>query len=175
MLSNRLSGWVQEIEEARSRLLEVVESLSAELVKAPVGDGRWSPVQYLEHLVRAEEATLWRMFGAVEGARQGRPGPRSTTPELTIEEVIERTWPERVEAPPLAVPDWAGSVAYWTVRMRRNAELVREFAEFVSESELETVAYDHPISGPFTMRQGMEFIRFHIDRHLRHVLEAVPA
>jgi hypothetical protein len=56
--------------------------------------------------------------------------------------------------------------------MRRNAALVWAFAEVVAEHELDAVAYPHPISGPFTMRQGFEFIRFHLDRHRDHLLES---
>ena len=161
-----------EIEEARTRFLDLVDALADTEVLASVGEGRWSPLQYLEHLVRAEEATLWRMFGSVEAARSGRPGPVSPTPELSIEEVVDRTWAPRVDSPPLAVPAWTGSPRYWTLRMRRNRSLVDAFAEHVADAEMDSVAYEHPISGPFTMRQGMEFVRFHIERHHAHVEEA---
>ncbi len=167
-----LSELVQAVEKARARLLEVVEGLIPEQIEAPVAEGRWSPLQYVEHLVRAEEATLWRMFGAVEDGQKGLPGPQSSTPQESIEEVAARTWPEKVEAPPLAVPEWGGSVAYWTARLKRNAGLVETFGELVTENELDSVAYNHPISGPFTMRQGLEFIRFHIERHRDHIAEA---
>lgn len=157
---------VAEIEQSRGALLRFLGTLDHASAHAAIGPDRWSPVEYLEHLVRAEEATLWRMFSSVEDARRGKEGPQSQTPEDSIEEVTRRTWSEVVEAPPLAVPSLKGSMAYWLERMRRNAMLVEAFVALVDATELDTVAYNHPISGPFTMRQGLEFVRFHIDRHL---------
>ncbi|MGI9626796.1 MAG: DinB family protein, partial [Longimicrobiales bacterium] len=164
---------VEDIEEARIRLLDLVEGLSSSAVEAPVEPDRWSPLQYVEHLVRAEEATLWRMFTAVEDGRRGRPGPESSTPDESIEQVTDRTWGEPVEAPPLAVPAWTGSGSYWLERLRRSSALVARFADLVDDAELDSIAYNHPISGPFTMRQGLEFIRFHIDRHHNHIVNGI--
>ena len=78
-----------------------------------------------------------------------------------------------MESPPLAIPKWGGAMSYWLERMERNGGPLVAFAELVREEELDTVAYEHPISGPFTMRQGMEFVRFHIERHYAHMREAL--
>lgn len=161
-----VSDLVADIERSREDLLDFSGTLDHEAAHRPIGPEKWAPIEYVEHLVRAEEATVWRMFLAVEESRRGEPGPKSETPELSIEELTARTWGEVVEAPPLAVPALRGSMAYWGERMRRNAGIVEAFAALVDDSELDTVAYNHPISGPFTMRQGFEFVRFHIDRHL---------
>lgn len=167
-----VSRLVQDIERARGRFLEVFSGLEEARASSPIGDERWSPLQYLEHLVRAEEVTLWRMFKAVEDFRASRESLVSETPNQTIEDIVERTWGGHVDAPPLAVPQLGGSVAYWSVRMTRNADLVRAFADLVEDAELDGVAYPHPISGLFTMRQGLEFVRFHLDRHRTHLVEA---
>lgn len=166
---------LEDIESSRRRFLADVETLDTAASNAPVAEGRWSPLQYLEHVVRAEEATLWRMFKAVEDWRASGDALRSPTPEARIEEIVDRTWKVREEAPPLAVPSLGGSTLYWCRRLALNRVLVAAFAELVDESELDTVAYPHPISGPFTMRQGLEFIRFHLDRHRAHVLEGAAA
>ena len=170
-----IAALVEEIESARQRLLGLLDRSSPAAAASPVGEGRWSPIQYVEHLARAEEATLWRMFTVLEDARAGRPGVLSTTPDESIEQVTDRTWGEQVEAPPLAVPRWGGPLSYWATRMRRNRDLVRAFADLVVEPELDAVAYEHPISGPFTLRQGFEFIRFHIERHHGHLVEQLIA
>ena len=167
-----ISDLVSDIEASRQRFLKLLASLDAEEATAPIGEGRWSPLEYLEHLVRAEEATVWRMFKAVEDARASRELLASPTPEASIEDIVGRTWEVREEAPPLAIPKLGASTAYWSVRMERNADLVTAFADLVEVSELDAIAYPHPISGPFTMRQGLEFIRFHLDRHRDHILEA---
>jgi hypothetical protein len=163
---------LDEVEGARNDLVTFLEPMDEVVAQAPIGDGRWSPVEYLEHLVRAEEATLWRMFTSIEEGRRGIAGPTSPTPGESIEQLVARTWGETVDAPPLAVPRLGGSLVYWLERMKRNRALVTAFAERVLPGELDTVAYDHPISGPFTMRQGMEFVRFHIARHHGHLVDA---
>lgn len=163
---------VADIERARSALLVLLQSIGPERMAVPIGQGRWSPTQYLEHLVRAEEATLWRMFKAVDDSRRRNEILPSPTPDATVEEIVDQTWSERVDAPTLAVPQLGEPGSYWLVRMKRNASMVREFAELIREDELDGLSYSHPISGPFTMRQGLQFVRFHIDRH-RGQLEAV--
>lgn len=161
-----------DIEEARRRFLEVVGRVAPGAEARPIGPDRWSPVEYVEHLVRAEEVTIWRMFLSVENERAGVEALRSPTPDVPIEDVIDRTWRPREEAPPLAVPKLGGSFAYWCMRLARNAELVEAVVDLVEESELDVMAYPHPISGLFTLRQGLQFIRFHLDRHRGHLEEA---
>ncbi len=164
---------VADIERARTALLALLKSIGPDRMAVPIGEGRWSPTQYLEHLVRAEEATLWRMFKAVDDWRRREEVLSSPSPDATIEEVVDRTWGERVDAPPLAMPQFGEPGSYWLERMRRNASIVSAFAELVREDELKKLSYPHPISGPFTLRQGFEFVRFHIDRHLGQVESAV--
>lgn len=163
---------VEDVERARSVLLALLKSIGPDKMAVPIGEGRWSPTQYLEHLVRAEEATLWRMFKAVDDSRRLSEVLASPTPDDTIEQIVERTWGERVEAPPLAVPQLGEPGSYWMVRMERNASLVSEFADLVREDELDALSYPHPISGPFTLRQGFQFVRFHMDRHRGQLEEA---
>ena len=71
---------VRAAEEARAALIAYLRPMEWGEAHKAIGDGRWSPVEYLEHLVRAEEATVWRMFKAVEDERRGEVGPRSDTP-----------------------------------------------------------------------------------------------
>lgn len=173
-MTRDVAALLDRIEASRDAFLHVIESLDPPTARAPIGVGRWSPLEYLEHLVRAEEATVWRMFKAVEDARNGETPAPSPTPDASIEEVVRRTWTARADAPPLAIPSLGASVAYWSARMRRNADLVRAFGHTLAASELDAVTYPHPISGLFTMRQGLDFIRFHLDRHRNHLLEARP-
>lgn len=165
-------GLVEDVERARSALLDLLTRIEPDELAVPIGEGRWSPTQYVEHLVRAEEVTVWRMVKAVEDARRRDEVLVSPTPRATIEEIAERTWGDRVEAPPLAVPQLGEPGSYWRMRLERNAALVAELADLVREGELDALAYPHPISGPLTLRQGFQFLRFHLDRHRGHLEEA---
>ena len=163
---------LQEIAHARRAFIGTIARLDPAAVRRPLGLGRWSPLEYLEHLVRAEEATVWRMFGAVEEARAGGPAPEGMRPDASIERIVDETWKEAEEAPPLAVPSLGGSAAYWTARLEAQQPIVSGLVDRLAEGELDGVAYLHPISGPFTLRQALQFIRFHLDRHREHIEEA---
>jgi len=160
---------VSDIERSRKRLVDRVECLGSRAVLPAVGGGRWSAGQYVEHLALAEEVTLWRMWTAVKDSRCGHDPIVCETPDLSIEEVVDRTWRPKEKAPPLARPRLEGSIEYWLSRLRRNRQILFAFCAELSAEDLDRVAYPHPISGPLTVRQGLQFIRFHLDRHAEHI------
>lgn len=169
-MARSVADLLQDIEQARAQVLSVAQSSPIELTEVPIAEGKWSPVQYVEHLVRAEEITVWRMFKAIDDSRSRGEIIGSPTPDATIEEIVARTWAPAEQAPPLAVPRLGGPLAYWLTRLRLNSALATAFTDLVDPNELDAVAYPHPISGAFTMRQGLEFIRFHMDRHRGHLM-----
>lgn len=170
-MTKDLEDLVAAVEKARERFIKSVESLGAAAATSSVDAERWTAGQYTEHLVRAEEVTIWRMWSELDQARSGGETATSETPDLSIEEIVERTWQPREQAPPLAVPSLGGAVSYWLERLRGHRQLLAAFADALDDRELDAIAYLHPISGPFTLRQGLQFIRFHLERHLVHVEE----
>ena len=167
------SALLDDVERARGAFMQTLAKLDPGAIDRPIEPGRWSPLEYLEHLVRAEDATVWRMYGAVGEARAGAAPPTDMRPEAAIERIVEETWQEAEEAPPLAVPSLRGSPAYWTARLEAQQPIVSRLVDCLDDGELDGVAYLHPISGPFTMRQGLQFIRFHLDRHRCQIEEAL--
>jgi hypothetical protein len=73
-------------------------------------------------------------------------------------------------------------LAYWISALRAGHTVLEALGDELEQLEaqgvpLEQIIYPHPISGPLDMRQRLEFLRFHLDRHAEQVktLRAHPA
>ena len=78
--SMTVSELVARIEDSREGFLDIINGLDRSAARTPIGPGRWGLLEYLEHPVRAEEVTLWRMCKAVGDARSGGEILLSPTP-----------------------------------------------------------------------------------------------
>ena len=47
--------------------------------------------------------------------------------------------------------------------------VLEELGEALTDVNLEEVVYPHPISGPLDASQQLEFLRFHLNRHLNQI------
>jgi hypothetical protein len=65
-----------------------------------------------------------------------------------------------------------GPLAFWIMMLRANQGLLRALGQAREGHALDAIHYPHPISGPLDMRQRLEFLRFHLDRH-RKQIEAI--
>ena len=158
---------VADVEAARSRVLAAVEGLTnAEAGWKPAPD-KWSVAEILEHLVLAEQSGLEKIYRAVE----------STTPlteanpnlGLSIEAIVERTWKGPVAAPPVATPHGAGTLDYWRAAFSASSHVVADVANKLEGKELSAIIFPHFLCGPLDARQRLEFLRFHMDHHLKQI------
>ena len=71
--------------------------------------------------------------------------------------------------PESAAPKWGGAIGYWITTLRSKQSVLEALGNELGETDLESVVYSHPISGPLDVRQRLEFLRFHLDRHHQQV------
>jgi hypothetical protein len=168
-----LSHLIQEVESARRRYIGSVEVLSPEQAHFKPAPDVWSAVENTEHIVRAEWGGINGMWKAVDGAETGNPAwdgdPRHRG--KSIEQIVTETWQEKEQVPPVAAPTWRGPLAFWIAALQANKSVLRGLAGALERHDLEAIHYPHPISGPLDMRQRLEFLRFHLDRHRNQVEE----
>jgi hypothetical protein len=166
-----LNRLIQEVEDARERFIEPIETLSPNQAHFKPEPDVWSVVEITEHIVRAEYGGINGMWKAIEGIDTGRPVWEGEPPHRgkSIEQIISETWKEKEQVPPVAAPGWGGSLPFWIAALRANASLLTELGETLKRYPLEDVHYPHPISGPLDMRQRLEFLRFHLDRHRNQI------
>jgi hypothetical protein len=169
-----LDRLVQDIRSARERYLALVRPLTRAQALFSPGPGSWSAVENTEHLVRAEQGGIYAMWWAVEGAEEGEPAWDGPVPHQgkSIERIVAETWKEKEEVPPQAAPAWGGAARFWISALESNDGLLDDLVRSLAAHDLESIHSPHPISGPLDMRQRLEFLRFHLDRH-REQVEAI--
>ena len=160
-----------QVSVARSRYLAAVENLTTEQGHFRLTPQSWSTAEVTEHLVHAEQGGILSMWKAAVGIRTGEPVWVGHSPNegLSIEEIIERTWRPLEEVPESAAPRMGGPLGFWTVSLRSCQALLPSLMAALEGLDLNEVIYPHPISGPLNVQQRLEFLRFHLNRHLEQV------
>ncbi|HEX4948772.1 MAG TPA: DinB family protein [Blastocatellia bacterium] len=173
---NMLRQLTQQTERSRDQFLASVAQLTFVQANFQPDPDTWSILAITEHIVRAEQSGVMGMWRALDGIRNGSPvwSGEPVHRGLSIEEVIARTWQPKEKVPDIAAPIWGGSLSYWVAMLKVQRVLLQELAAALDGYDLETLIFPHPISGPLDVRQRLEFLRFHLDRH-RDQVERVKA
>lgn len=162
---------VNEIAAARQDLLRAVDQLTPGQGAFRPNPDSWSVAEVLEHLVWAELGGLNSMMTAIEAWRRGEPVWTAENPNRgkSIEEIVRDTWREKETAPESAEPTMGGPLPYWVALFRASQQVAERVAEEIRADELDDVIYPHFLSGPLTMRQRLEFLRYHMQHHMPQV------
>lgn len=160
-----------DIANARQSMLRESQSLAAAQAEFRPSEAEWSITQVIEHLVWAEHSGLNKMMVAMDAHRRGEPvwSGHNENRGKDIDDIIEATWKEREVAPPIAEPKWGGPLSYWLAFFQSNQGTVESVGGEIRETELDEVVFPHFLSGPLTLRQRLQFLRFHIEHHLPQV------
>lgn len=165
---------IEAVAQARSRYLAAVSGLTPAQVSFKPEPTRWSVLEITEHMVWAEAVGVAGMWRALDAYRHGTPlwAGEPVHRGLSMEDVVAQTWQPKEQVPEIAAPRWGGALAFWTATLRSQQAVLEELGRALSGVALEEVIYPHPISGPLDVRQRLEFLRFHLDRH-RDQVEAL--
>ena len=93
----------------------------------------------------------------------------STEPRQPIEVVIERTWKSKEIAPPIATPHIGGPLTAWVSCLKSLRPVLADLARELETIDLDAIVYPHYLSGPLDGRQRLEFLRYHMERHLAQI------
>ena len=158
---------IEEIEQAREVFLASIRTLSPEFSIFKPEPEIWSVLEITEHIARAEQSGVMGMWKALDGFRKNEPVwiGEMIHQGLSIEEVVKKTWQAKEKVPEIAAPRWGGSLDYWIATLRSQKYVLLDLGQALTGINLEEVIYPHPISVPLNLRQRLEFLRFHLDRH----------
>ncbi len=162
---------LDHVHEARVRVLAEVTAVPDEAGSKKPDDAAWSIQEILEHLVLAERGGYDLIRTAAARYRAGDPvwsGP-SENDDLPIEEIVERTWKPKEEAPESATPTGLWTAGIWASHLRSCDSLLSDLPVVLEGLPLEEVIYPHFLCGPLNAIQRLEFLRFHLDRHLGQI------
>lgn len=158
---------IEAVEQAREQFIATVSNLSFEQVSFKPEPDAWSITENTEHIVRAEQSGLMGIWKALDGIKRNKPvwSGEKIHDGLSIEAIVEKTWQPQEKVPEIAAPYWGGSIAYWIALLKAQTQLLHELGEALVGFDIESIVYPHPISGPLDVRQRLEFLRFHLNRH----------
>ena len=164
---------INDVNSARRRVLATVENVSPDQEQLRLGPDEWSVPQVIEHLVLAEQGGIYGMWTALQAARNGDGDWDEDLPHRgrTIEEIIALTWREREDAPPAAVPDIDGPLAFCVTELEACQYLLASLGTALHGLDPETIIHPHFLMGPLDVNQRLQFLRWHLDHHRAQIVE----
>ena len=165
-----LTELVERVEQARDRVIRAVKDLRPDQVTFKASPDTWSIVENVEHLYLAELSGITKIWAAADQVRAGAEwaDPRPNHGQ-SIEAVIERTWRPSEIAPPIATPHVGGPLSAWISCLQSLRPVLADLANELQALDLEAIVYPHYLSGPLDGRQRLEFVRYHMERHLAQI------
>jgi hypothetical protein len=158
------------VEDARGQLLRAVDGITEEQAVFKLAPDQWSIVEVVEHLYLAELSGVAKIWAAREALRAGKrwSDPRPNAGRH-IEAIVDATWKPREVAPPIATPHIGGPLAFWIACTRSLTPILAALGAELADVAIDEIVFPHFLSGPLDGRQRMEFLRFHIERHLKQI------
>lgn len=121
----------------------------------------------------AEQGGILSIWKALQAKKEGKviwEGERIHAGK-SIEMIINQTWKPKEQVPVVAAPRFGGPIAYWKSMLHSLEQVLKDLENELSDNDLSIMTPPHPISGLFDIQQRLEFLRFHLERHLGQLLE----
>jgi DinB superfamily len=158
---------ILQVKEARDSYCKRISSISETQAQWKPSPDVWNVIEITEHLYWAEQGGIAGMWKTLYAIRSGQLEKRtdSVHQNLTVEEIVARTWKEKEQVPPVAAPRQGGVLIYWRHALASLQLVLEGFGKDIQDDELRLQAHPHPISGAMDFQQRLEFLTFHIRRH----------
>ncbi|RFS13715.1 DinB family protein [Emticicia sp. C21] len=162
---------IESISKARADYLSEVNSLSIHQISNKLSDEVWNAIEITEHLYWAEQNGLVAIYKTIHAKEEGKSVWEGdpVNKGLPIEVIIDRTWQTKEIVPASAAPRVGGPIDLWTNYLKSLDVPLHGLVNKLTDEDLGIMTFPHPISGPFDIRQRLEFLRFHIERHRNQV------
>jgi hypothetical protein len=168
-MPDELTTLVTSVEDARATVLKAATSLTDQQGAFKPRDA-WSVAEVLEHLYLAELAGVTKIWTAADGLRAGNrwTGDRPNRGKA-IEQIVAETWKPKEVAPPVATPNIGGPLRFWLSALPSLRPVLADLAVRLEGQALDDVVFPHFLSGPLDARQRLQFLRYHMERHLAQI------
>lgn len=162
---------IHEVAIARNEFIDCIKNVSEQQAAHKPSQNEWSIIDNTEHLFWAEQGAIFGMWKTLHAIRDGKAARtyESDHKEWSVEKIVAQTWKEKEIVPPVAAPRLGGTLIFWQLSLAGLQPLLEAFGKDLQEDELRLQAHPHPISGAMDFQQRIEFLRFHILRHLGQV------
>ena len=158
---------IHQVREARNSYCKRISPVSEAQAQWRPSPEVWNVIEITEHLYWAEQGGISGMWKTLYAIRSGQMEKRydSVHQNLSVEEIIARTWKEKEVVPPVAAPRQGGPLIFWRNALASLQSVLEGFGMDLQDDELRIQAHPHPISGAMDFQQRLEFLAFHIKRH----------
>ncbi len=168
---NTIQKLIQDVSTARILYLDKIANLTELQASWKPDPEVWNIIEITEHLFWAEQGGIVGMWKTLHAIREGNIARTYESPhkEMPIEQIIDMTWQPKEKVPAIAAPRLGGPLSFWKPSLKSLQELLAAFGQDIKADELRLKAHPHPISGDLDFQQRIEFLRFHINRHMEQV------
>ncbi len=169
----KVTQLINAINAARNAYLAKAKQLSEQQAQQKPSPEVWNAIEITEHLYWAEQGGILSIWKALQAKKEGKLiwEGEPIHKGKSIETIVEQTWKPKEEVPAVAAPRFRGVLAYWNSMLKSLEQPLRALGQELSEEDLTIMTPPHPISGPVDIHQRLEFLRFHIERHLEQLNE----
>lgn len=152
--------------ERRALLADLVKLAPVQLEATP-SPGRWSILQIVEHLVRAERVVFQGLPSASD-RKERAPRWKHRLRYLLVRAVLATGLPVRVPAPAM-LPIGGGDLAHWLRLWDENQAWLRDYHASRAGDSSRTTALRHPVAGPISIAQAVRLGQLHLRTHTRQI------
>ena len=166
-----MENLINQVEHARQKFITAASGLTYEQACFKPSPESWSITENAEHMVWAEQGGINGIWKTIEGIKNNKPvwTGEAIHHDLSIEQIIEKTWQPKEQVPEIAKPRWGGPIEFWLSSLNICQSLLHALNKAMNGMDPEQIIYPHIISGPLNVYQRMEFLRFHLERHQRQI------
>lgn len=152
----------EENEAIRRRIFNVMEGLSDEKLNEKPAEGKWSPMQILDHLQLMENVIAKNISKELE--RDASKKAVKKPIQLTVSRAI------KVDAPSFTVPseDYI-RLDEMKEKLRASRERLNNVYDNASKDSLKSKSLPHPVFGNVPLEQWFPFVGLHEKRHFKQL------
>lgn len=169
------AGHWSKMEEMKADMTRLIGERSEEVVRKPPAEGKWTPVQVMEHILTSERATLGYLRKRLEhperlGKMNWKNRMRSALLYMALRAPVRWKAPEIVAHPPADRP-MPEILEEWDRVRTGLKEVLESFPDNLHGKQV----FTHPVSGRMSMHQTLRFLSHHLNRHLHQVERMLKA
>lgn len=159
----RLHRRLAAVERRRGALMDALAREDPGLLSYRPGDGGWSVLEIVEHLILAEREVL-RPLWEPSLLRDREPSFRSRAGYHVVMFVLRFGVPVKVPAASMN-PSGGSGLDALRARWEDNHRVLRGFLDTLGPGEGRRALFRHPVSGPLTVAQALAMLDVHFRRH----------
>jgi uncharacterized damage-inducible protein DinB len=167
--ADALRRQLDSLEDAKSRLLNSLSSLSPEAMNRPPGPGRWSIVQVISHVTQSEALSVSYVNHKLKDPSGLPRAGLAARLRLTLLVLALRS-PLRVRAPDNVadVPE-SESPEQIARRWDEVRASLRALVSSYPSDHLQTAIFRHPFAGRLSLAHMLTFMGEHLAHHVRQI------